>query len=149
MEAPVLSPEGLQRRLGRIPAHDFTTTLTPEQLAHTFSRQQFSDRWRGSIQNTWVDIKTTVGPIKGGTEIMFPNNVMNPYLPEYPGAPGLFFNANVDLEDEEEDKDWIGKTDFELIARVASKKWRYKGTYRLRKSEPLSVEEWQQQSAAV
>jgi len=80
---------------------------------------------------------------------MFPNNVMNPYLPEYPGAPGLFFNANVDLEDEEEDKDWIGKTDFELIARVASKKWRYKGTYRLRKSEPLSVEEWQQQSAAV
>ena len=76
-----------------------------------------------------------------GRNFLFPTLKHNPRLPTDVGLPGLLLRANVESE-------WKGEAQTVFVG-LKDSHYKYVGEYRLRRSDPLSAEEYRALSPSV
>ena len=107
---------------------------------HTFPRQFISGMYGGSAQTTFPKIDQDKVAVHGIGNFSFPRLEYNPHAPKHPGAPGLHFRARVDDPP-------VG--DHRVFVGIDAGKWLYCGTYRYVPAQPLTPQDFQDQSAKV
>ena len=69
-----------------------------------------------------------------GRDFLYPKTSLNPFLPPRPGAPGLLYRGNNELQ-------WKGDLQTLFVAERDGE-YRYRGQYKLTPSTSLSKEEY-------
>ncbi|KAF9457402.1 hypothetical protein BDZ94DRAFT_1273316 [Collybia nuda] len=114
----------------------------------TVTRQFMSDVYGGSSMETSPKISEKKLALHGLDDFMYLNLNLNPQAPQFPGAPGLFFDVDSDpgSPPSEDVDDPIPRR---LFSRLTSAIWLYCGQYEIRQVLSLTKEEWAIQSPKV
>ncbi|KAH8115785.1 hypothetical protein DFH11DRAFT_1305101 [Phellopilus nigrolimitatus] len=104
-------------------------------LGHLFTRATLSKECGGNTQDTFPKINSTFTAQHGYTRFMCLSLDYNPWAPQKPGAPGLYFA----LRDK---KTWPESNEI-VITRYAENEWNVMGSYKIKKSAPLTDKEFQ------
>ncbi|KAJ7618466.1 hypothetical protein FB45DRAFT_840252 [Roridomyces roridus] len=120
----------------------YPTRLDFEFRDLSFSRQFVSDYYGGSVQETFPKAAAKFYTLTGYRHFMYPSLVVNPESPRIPGEPGLFLNPQA-----VKPPNWT--EEYNLLTRLAAKKFQYMGKYTLQPSQPLSLAEWLEQEPTM
>lgn len=96
---------------------------------------------------TFPKISTKKLVIHGLNDFMYLNLNLNPQAPQFPGAPGLFFDVDSTPGSPPEDVD-DGRI-HRLFSRLDSAIWAYCGHYKKKQVKSLTKEEWAVQRPKV
>ena len=122
--------------------------INPAMVEAHFSRWYLCDVYGGSPVDTFPTIRKELLDKLGLNDFMYPNLDMNPFGPQMPGSPGLFFEtatpgAIEDLEDINRSRS------YRVISRLEAGKWQYQGQYRMGLAPSLTPQEWSSQNWKV
>lgn len=128
-----LSLESINSRLDLVGREIFNIQgIQPADLHFTVSRILMGQLYGGGQQVMFP--KPSPATRRDGIDNLgFIQRAFNPYAPQHPGAPGLFFFMN---------PLWHGEFNKRLFVRVSTSKWLYLGLYRFIPARPLSVAEF-------
>ncbi|KAF8553940.1 hypothetical protein OG21DRAFT_1164436 [Imleria badia] len=121
----------------------YNVGLDPAIRDVTTSRIFTSKQWGGNTQSTFPSIRPDMLARHGLNDFMYLNLFFNPHAPQWPGAPGLFFDPGVDWEAHERPGIW------RVLVRLKSNYWLYVGQYQCTPALSLSIEEWKSQAPKV
>ena len=128
---------GIQVLLSRIldPEDDFFQIQTSLNfLNSTFSRSNLIGIYGGSPIDTFSNVDPVKFRERGYGRFMCLNLLYNPFAPQFPGAPGLFFA----LRDHSR---WPRAREL-VISRYGPHRWNYMGIYNIQKGAALSAQEF-------
>ncbi|KAK0448079.1 hypothetical protein EV421DRAFT_1706116, partial [Armillaria borealis] len=104
-------------------------------------RRFMSKVYGGNPQETFPQVAQKFLREHHMDDFMYLNLNMNPHAPQVPGAPGLFFDADVPV-------DALSKIR-RVFSRINSKQWEYMGQYKMEPVASLTTDEWKQQRKTV
>ena len=140
----VLNADTVRTRLDNIPKDPYPIPLEQARWYFEVTRSFLSHVYGGSPQGTFPSISKEKFAVHGLADFMYPNLNLNPYAPEIPGAPGLFFVA-----DNKPAGKWPWKPIQRVIVRIEAGKWQYMGQYRMEPATSLTKDEWASQKPIV
>lgn len=127
------------RRVEALGIKPYPLTMDDDILNFTVSRDFVTATYGGNTQQTFPPISKKNLARDGFGDFMCLNIMYNPRAPQRPGFPGLFYRSRVsDLPRFQR-----------VFIRVQESVWLYIGQYELVRSEPLTQEEWKQNSEEV
>ena len=109
-------------------------------LAATFSRDYLKDTYGGSTIKTFPEIAQKHFNRHGLRDFMFLNLDFNPFAPQIPGSPGLFFECETNITRRRVQR---------VFTRLAVNEWQPEGLYDVIPCLSLTKVEWQAQKPAV
>ena len=137
----MLSEDVVNRRIAPMAPYD--VNLDPTITDVTTSRTFTSRQWGGNTQSTFPSIRQDMLARHGLNDFMYLNLFFNPHTPQWPGAPGLFFDPSVD---------WVAHERpgvRRVSVRLKSSCWLYVGQYQRTPAPSLTIEEWKSQAPKV
>lgn len=149
-EALAFSLDTVRERMQRIGIEPFPIPpdIDAAMVDAYFSRWYLCNVYGGSPVDTFPTIRKELLDKHGLDDFMYPNLDMNPFGPQIPGSPGLFFGIATpgEIEDSEDIDD---SRAYRVISRLEAGKWQYQGQYRMAFALPLSPQEWSVQDWKV
>jgi hypothetical protein len=118
----------------------YDITVPAHILEAAFSREYIKDTYGGNMIHTFPPIAQKHVDRHGLRNFMFLNRDFNPYAPQIPGAPGLFFEC------EEYTKE---RGIQRVFTRLAVNEWQQEGFYELVPCLSLTKDEWRAQKPSV
>ncbi|KAG5643239.1 hypothetical protein DXG03_001288 [Asterophora parasitica] len=120
------------RRVNALQIKPLPLDLDDDLLYYTVSREFISDVYGGNSQSTFPSIAPDKLHHHGYSDFMFLNITFNPYAPQRPGFPGLFYRSRT-----------TNLPKFHRVfIRIKSAAWLYLGQYELVRTDPLTTQEW-------
>ncbi|KIM73287.1 hypothetical protein PILCRDRAFT_731253 [Piloderma croceum F 1598] len=118
----------------------YDITVPAHILDATFSRQYTTDTYGGNMIHTFPTIAQKHVDRHGLRDFMFLNLDFNPYAPQIPGSPGLFFECEMYTKERRIQR---------VFTRHAAGKWQLQGLYELVPCLSLTKDEWRAQKQSV
>ncbi|KAH7913213.1 hypothetical protein BJ138DRAFT_663508 [Hygrophoropsis aurantiaca] len=144
-EEASISADVIYNRLPIIGYDSYDIKIEPPEIIDATTTREFtSTTWGGNRIWTFPRIQKDRVRIHGLNDFMFCNLEYNPACPQWPGAPGLYFDPE---NERSQDPDWPQIQ--RLLIRLKDNEWRYLGQYRLTPAPPLTKEEWRSQTDIV
>lgn len=117
----------------------FPISLDDDFLNTAVRREFLSETYGGSLQDTFPSISKANLDRHGYDNFMFLTLDYNPYAPQRPGYPGLFFTARMLLREQAQ----------RAFVRLQSGVWLYIGQYIFIEAPTLTQDEWKTQTRKV
>lgn len=115
-----------------------TTRITAdaEVLQSTFKRSDLAKCCGGNPQETFPSVRKELVDQHGYKRFMCAVPVYNPYIPQVPGAAGLYFALN-------DEKYWPHERELVIVRHEGPDAvWNVMGNYEIKKSTPLTPQEF-------
>jgi hypothetical protein len=118
----------------------YDITVPAHILDATFSREYISDTYGGNTVHTFPSIAKKHVDRHGLNDFMHLNLYFNPYAPQIPGSPGIFFECESYTKE---------RGILRVFTRHAAGKWQPQGLYELIPCLSLTKDEWRAQKPSV
>jgi len=148
-EALAFSLDTIRERMARIGFEPFPVPLDASTVNFHVSRWYLCDVYGGSPVDTFPSIIKERLDKHGLNDFMYPNLDMNPFGPQMPGSPGLFFGIATPGNTIEDSEDVDHAQIYRVISRLQSGIWQYQGQYKMALVPSLTPQEWSSQDWKV